>query len=408
VAPFDRIQEAFDAAQPGDSITVLAGTYIETLRTVRDGRMDAPITVRAPGGRGSVLVSQRGRVLTINHAYVIVDGLVLDGQYGPDDTVRISGTGDYFQLRNTEVRHSTRDLVDMAGPQGVLIEGCLIHHALNAAGGRTDAHGIAAGAVRGLTIRNSDIHTFSGDGFQVDPARAAPGWNGVVIDGSRIWLEPLQTATNGFAAGAVPGENAVDTKANPGLPRASLLIRNTTAWGFRDGLIGNMAAFNVKENVEATFDGITVYASTMAFRLRGPAPGAAGAWVTVSNAVVFDTSVAFRYEDNIQALKVRHSTIGGKVGRAFQAASSNSNGIEVRNLLVLGPLPSEAAHMSNLSVDTMAFVDAAANNYELAARSVAIDAGVPIDEVTTDRVGVVRPQGDGPDVGAYESVGGRQ
>jgi hypothetical protein len=402
VAPFDRIQDAVNAAQPGDTVVVQAGTYAESLRTARDGRMGAPVTLRSAAGRGTVVVAHRGRVLTINHAYVVVEGFVLDGLYGPDDTLRISGAGDYFQLRDTEVRHSSRDLIDIGGPQGVAIDGCLIHHALNAAGGRTDAHGIAAGAVRGLSVRNTDIHTFSGDGLQVDPARALPGWNGVTIERSRIWLEPLRVATNGFAAGVVPGENAVDTKANPALPRASILVRDTMAWGFRDGLLTNMAAFNVKENVEATFDGVTVYDSTIAFRLRGPTPGAAGAWVTISNAVVHDTSVAVRYEDNIQEVRVWHSTIGGNVGRAFQAASSNSSGLEVRNLLVLGPLPSEAAHMSNLSVGSAAFVNAPANNYELAAGSVAIDTGVTLPAVKADRSGTVRPQGNGPDVGAYE------
>jgi hypothetical protein len=408
VAPFERIQDALNAAQAGDTIIVQDGTYVETLRTVRDGRVDAPITLRSAAGRGSVLVTQRGRVLTIDHPHVIVEGLILDGQYGPEDTTRVTAAGDHFQLRNAEVRHSSRDLVDIGGPQGVLIDGCLIHHALNAAGGRTDAHGIAAGAVRELTIRNTDIHTFSGDGLQVDPARAAPGWSSVVIEGTRIWLEPLRVATNGFAVGVVPGENAVDTKANPILPRSRIVIRDTTAWGFRDGLLGNMAAFNVKENVEAIFDGITVHDSNIAFRVRGPAPSTGGAWVTISNAVVHDTSTAFRYEDNIETLRIWHTTIGARVGRTFQAASSKSSGLQVRNLLVLGPLPSEAAHMSNLSVDASSFVDAEANDYQLTTGSVAVDAGLVLPAVRTDRSGTARPQGDATDVGAYELVGGRQ
>ena len=58
------------------------------------------------------------------------------------------------------------------------------------------------------------------------------------------------------------GENGVDTKASDQLPRATLTIRNTTAWGFQSlGLIGNMAAFNLKENISATLDRVTVFDS---------------------------------------------------------------------------------------------------------------------------------------------------
>ena len=58
----------------------------------------------------------------------------------------------------------------------------------------------------------------------------------------------------------MPGENAVDTKVGPALPRASITIRDTTASGFREKcFIPNMAAFNLKESISATVDRVTVY-----------------------------------------------------------------------------------------------------------------------------------------------------
>jgi hypothetical protein len=337
--PFGRIQDALNAARAGDVITVAPGTYTETLSTVRNGAAGAPITVRASQPR-AVVVTRPGRVLSVGHAYFVVDGLVLDGQYGANDTVRVASTGDFLELRNTEVRRSSKDLIDMADPEGVVIDGCLIHHALNAADGRTDAHGVVAGAVRRLTIRDTEIHTFSGDGLQVDPGRAEPGWDDVTVERSKIWLEPLPAPENGFATGVVPGENAIDTKKSATNIRSRLVVRDTIVSGFRAGLIGNMAAFNLKEYVDATLDGVTVFNSEIAFRLRGPATGAR---VLVKNAVVHDVLTAFRYEDNVQNLRIWNSTVGLNVTRVFEAASAPAATLDVRNLLTVQALPNALA-----------------------------------------------------------------
>jgi hypothetical protein len=309
--------------------------------------------------------------------------------------VDVNAEGHFLTLRNVEVRRSSRDLIDIAGPHGVLIEQSLIHHALNAAGGRTDAHAIAAGAVRDLTIRDTEIHTFSGDGFQVDPGRVAPGWDRVTVERVRFWLAPLAEPENGFPAGAVPGENAIDTKASSSLPRATMIIRDTVASGFRGGLISNMAAFNLKENVAVVVDGVTVHDSEIAFRLRGPAGSpTGGARVTIKNAVVYDASTAFRYEDDIVNLKIWNSTVGAGVTRSFRAAASGREGLEVRNLLFHGPRPPEATHTSNWSVGPDAFVDVGTGNYALVPGTPVIDAGISLIDVTTDRIGSTRPQRD--------------
>src|SRR5512147_3050339 len=61
-SPFGSIQQGIDAAQPGDIVTVAAGSYAESLVTKRDGSAQAPITLRASAGQ-SVVVSVNDTLL---------------------------------------------------------------------------------------------------------------------------------------------------------------------------------------------------------------------------------------------------------------------------------------------------------------------------------------------------------
>ncbi|CAN0580672.1 unnamed protein product, partial [Ectocarpus sp. 12 AP-2014] len=76
---------AIELAQPGDTVDLKDGEYIEDLVTVRDGEPDKRITVS--GGRGAVLkgTGKEGRLFQIHHSYVTVDGFVLDGKIGKGD-----------------------------------------------------------------------------------------------------------------------------------------------------------------------------------------------------------------------------------------------------------------------------------------------------------------------------------
>ena len=104
--PFGRLQDALGVAEPGDVIALEPGTYEESVRTVRGDTATAPITVRAAGpshGRPALLTAP-GTVLQVDHPYIVVDGIVVDGQYGPGRTLDIRDAADFFVLRNAEVR----------------------------------------------------------------------------------------------------------------------------------------------------------------------------------------------------------------------------------------------------------------------------------------------------------------
>jgi hypothetical protein len=182
-----------------------------------------------------------------------------------------------------------------------------------------------------------------------------------------------------------------------------MIVRDSIAYGFGGGLIGNMAAFNMKENVDATFDRVTVSASEVAFRVRNPAT------VVIRNTVMHDmTAAAVRYEDGIQKVVLEHVTFGNGNAQAFVEASSDATKIESKNVLFLGAsLPGQIAGVgSNLAVSETAFVDAAKDDYQLASGSPAIDQGETVAGITADRAGVARIQGSAPDIGAYEHCPG--
>jgi hypothetical protein len=401
--PFGRIADALAVAVAGDTVLLKAGTYSERVRTVRGGTASKRLVIRAESDGTAILANGAGTVVRVSHPYVTIRGLVIDGQYGPYDAVLVDSAATALLLQYLEVKRSSKDCIDMGAPANVVVEQSVIHHCLNATNGRTDAHGIVAGAVRNLVVRDTKIHTFSGDAIQLDPGRAAPGWDRITIDRCQFWLEPLLQAENGFPIGTVPGENALDTKTLGTAPRATVIVRQTQAWGFRGGLLANMAAFNIKENVDATFDGVTVSRSEIAFRLRGPGPNG-GAWARVQNAVIYDVGTAVRYEDNIERVQVWNTTLGSAIPRFFRAASSTSIGLDVRNVLFLGSSSTMPGGLVNMQATAAFFVNAAAHDYRLAPGSPAIDGGVSIGSVSKDRIGVPRPQGAYWDVGAYEVV----
>ena len=385
------VSAALLIARAGDVVILRPGTYREALRS------NAPnVTLRGEPGDQPVLITVPGTVLRVEHAGFSVENLIFDGQYGDGDAVAVGGNADGFQMTRSEVRRSGQDCIDIGSQHDVRIEDSVVHHCLRTAAPscaqqpcpippdcatlecHKDAQGIAAGAVRNLHIVNTEIHTFSGDGLQVDADRLHPGWGEVVVDGCDIWLEPLPSAVAGYAAGIVPGENAIDTKTPIDIERPSrLTISYTTAHGFRGGL-ERMSAFNLKENVDVDANGITVYNSEIAFRIRGRNEKSPySAKVTIANAVFYDVGTVIRYENAIDQIKMHHITIGGGVSRIFQNVASHRRPvIDGRNVLVLGQkLPQQLQAWNNLAVGFDAFFNGKDHDYRLAPGSPAIDAG---------------------------------
>ena len=81
-AAYRTVQKALDKAVAGDVIELATGDYFQSIKTVRSGKKDKPITIR---GDDKGIVSIRGdsknnRVIEINHDYIIFMRLTVDGK----------------------------------------------------------------------------------------------------------------------------------------------------------------------------------------------------------------------------------------------------------------------------------------------------------------------------------------
>lgn len=393
---------------PGDHVFLSRGSnWTESLIIDAPGTSAQPIVVTAFGQGAMPTI----RGLSVYAANVTVEELIVDRAKESGDAVRVRNAHDVV-LRNMEVRNGVSDGIDGTDVDGLLIEGLTIHHFL--AGSFTDqrdAHGIVVSATQGITIRDTEIHHVSGDSFQADPNRDPAVTTDIVIERCHFWTSPLLEDFNGlWFAGERPGENAIDTKVATtnweSAERMRITVRDTVAHGWvRDGYISNRAVFNMKEKVEAVFDGVTVYDSEIAFRLRGTRGNAN---TTLKNAVVYEVEKAVRAEDDLSNLKVLNSTFGDQIGQTVQFAGGDGGKGTwdwSNNAFLSAAIPSIATQGGNRVASTDDFVDVPSNDYRLSAQSALIDSGIDLSGlVNTDRDGITRPQGGGFDVGAHEQA----
>lgn len=264
----------------------------------------------------------------------VYENLVIDGSGQSGNLVKI--TADNVTLRHCEVRNGSGNGIGIFG-RNVVIENCRIHHMLNSTfENQQDAHGIS-GRWGSTIIRNCDIGLTSGDSIQFDPDRKSAGT--VLIERCTLWTGPLPADAAGFKAGQRPGENAVDTKVPPDGARCVVKMRDCLLRGWNQpGQISNLAALNLKENVDAQIERCVFHDNEIAIRARGPG-ARGGARVTIKNCVIYNTATGVRAEDGIELLRIDDLAFGPGVGRRVQFVNGKpSAGFEMKSEREAPPL----------------------------------------------------------------------
>jgi hypothetical protein len=243
----------------------------------------------------------------------------VDGRWGSGNRVKI--TADNVTLRNCEIFNCGGNGVGVFG-QNALIENCKIHHCLKGTfQDPQDAHGIT-GHWNNVTIRNCEIAYVSGDAVQFDPERRSTGK--VLVENCTFWTGPLPQDAAGYKKGERPGENGIDTKV-PGREPCGLTIRNCYFYGWNQpGVISNMAALNLKENVHVTVENSVFRDNEIALRIRGPGERG-GARVEVSNCAIYGSAIGLRIEDKPEDLRIFKLGFGQGVPRKYQNLGTGRN-----------------------------------------------------------------------------------
>lgn len=80
-SPMQTIQSAIDKAQPGDTINLAPGTYLQDFVTKTDGIQNKPITIT---GSADAVIKGNGkaRIIEVNHSNIIINGFTVNGLWG--------------------------------------------------------------------------------------------------------------------------------------------------------------------------------------------------------------------------------------------------------------------------------------------------------------------------------------
>lgn len=383
--PFRTIQEGITLAQAGETVWVYPGKYQEQVSTQRNGLPGAPVTIRsyisagAPDGAAPgwvpedeskrVWVLYNGRGIDINHSYITIDGINVDGLWhsnsyidqdgifrdstststypsGTNGIVRVNSGTASVTLRNIEVKNNQLHLVRVHGTD-VLIDNAKIHRGIS----RTvnspvpqpgiisadeffrDAHGIEASDAKGLTITNTYIGYVSGDCIQ--SGRSA--WNKLTVENSQLEIKPITEPILGLQAGTWFSEDIYDTKTpDNGQGGAAfnkgVIFRNNSLNGTRYSRILHGAVLNLKEGVEDILvEGNKIYDNRMTFRLRQPTRG-----YVIRNNFIYNNETVFRFEGPVDDVKVQNNTFYNNITGVHEIDGGATNAFFSKNIFADG------------------------------------------------------------------------
>jgi hypothetical protein len=232
----------------------------------------------------------------------------------------------------------------------------------------------------------------------------------------------LPAAAAGFNKGDVPGENALDTKANvhPSSWKGTITLRDSVFYGFdpKGAYIGNRAALNLKNQITGVVERCTLYDNEIGFRIRGGTGATGGVdGLLIKNTVLYRNQYHARLEDDCKNVSFLHNTFGQLIdgsnsavavssalylSNAYKGGGGGDEGpgwVSDNNLFVGSAKPQRATGTGDKATTNVngTWKNFAGHDYHLKQQqNAAAGKGVKVDRDNKPRSSTA------PDVGAYE------
>ncbi len=344
-APYRNIRRALDAAGPGDTVYLHAGTYEERVSSdegaIRGGTSwaDALVIAAFPGDEVVLLPPARSdRVFMLADArasYVVIRGLVLDARNVRYEGVKITWSGPDPSNSSHHIRIEDSEVVNSPG-QGLLVGG---HH----------------NEFLRLIVHANGVSDFD---------------HGMYITSADNLVEGCEVFQN--AGWGVHVYNAEANDADRNIVRSNRIFHNARVGGRGAGIVLSSGEDNI-----------------------------------ALNNIVFGNETGIQVDYGAVRSLVYNNTIFAQANVGIYVGAGASD-TDVRNNLAFDS-PADFTNSglrttagTNLLGFDPGVIDAAGFDARLRASSAAIDKGARLDAVPFDHDRVPRPQGSGYDVGAFE------
>ncbi len=389
-APYATIGHALSVADAGTVIRIRAGTYIESLDFPRSGTFEKPIVLYSEDGRGEAKLDGGGFSTAIQSTvdYTIVDGL---------DVFR----GKHFVIGFYSKENETGILpADEVGGKYNVVRNSIVHDA--------GVEGIKGAGIRYLLLENNEIYDVHGEeAFDCvacyhlivqnnifrDCAKGAAyakgGSANVYFIGNTFYNFPTQqyALMLGGWSDLTSIFRGIDPKAAP--EAYEQVVYNNVFYGAGRAAIMIVSGEKLKIYNNTFHNTATMKDATIVVVDDGTLDRKPSSEISVVNNLVHNSPgsglgafyLAYDPEDELEIL--HHHNVVTSNNSEFSWGFPDGPGD--------GDIQGE-----------IIFVDAEAGDFRLESASAGVDSGVPVDEVSEDKDGVPRPQGQGPDRGAYE------
>jgi len=362
-SPFRTIAKGISTLRGGDTLYIRGGIYAEALAWPTGGTQAAPmtisryqsevVTIRPPSGNGLIKNGQ-----TSTAAWITFDGLVVDGVNAGTGFVNGLGiccheTGpSHITFQNGEIKNFYGNGVEIFA-EFITIRNTKIHdNALN--GDYGPPHGLYIACHDGCLFERNEVYNHGFFGFHVYDSGQSNVSNNIIRYNS-VHHNGLKGSTP-----ISPG----------GAHNAGILVSS----GSNNQVYNNIVYSN----------------GTGANSLYG---GGIRVAYGCNNCTVYNNTV---YGNNGVGIQVYSDSTGVVV----------RNNITTNNVYTAIDNQGSGTIMSNNMTTDPKFIDQSSSNFRLQSGSAAIDNGFDLlsSGITTDLVGVSRPQGSGFDIGAYEYI----